>query len=40
MARSRNINFDNNSFESVKEFKSLGTTATNQNSIQAELRTN
>jgi hypothetical protein len=30
---------DNNSFESVEEFKHLGTTVTNQNSIKEELRT-
>jgi hypothetical protein len=32
--RSQNIETDNNSFESVEEFKYLGTNLTNQNSIQ------
>jgi len=31
--RSRNIKTDNNSFERLEEFKYLGTTLTNQNSI-------
>jgi hypothetical protein len=32
--QSHNIKIDNSSFEKVKEFKYLGTTITNQNSIQ------
>ena len=36
--RSRNIKFDNSSFEGVKEFKYLGTNLTNQNSIQEEIK--
>jgi hypothetical protein len=32
------INIDNSSFERVKEFKYLGTTLTNQNSIQEEIK--
>ena len=36
--RSQNIRTDNNSFESVEEFKYLGTTLTNQNSIQEEIK--
>ena len=35
--RSHNIKIDNNSFERVEQFKYLGTTLTNQNSIQAEI---
>jgi len=31
--RSHSINIDNSSFERVEEFKYLGTTLTNQNSI-------
>jgi len=34
--RSHNIKTNNNPFESVEQFKYLGTTLTNQNSIQAE----
>jgi len=34
--RSQNIRTGNSSFESVEEFKYLGTTLTNQNSIQEE----
>ena len=33
-ARSYNMRIDNSSIESVEEFKYLGTTLTNQNSIQ------
>ena len=32
--RSHNIKIDNSSFERVEQFKHLGTTLTNQNSIQ------
>jgi hypothetical protein len=32
--RNHSINFDNSCFERVEEFKYLGTTVTNQNSIQ------
>jgi len=32
------MKIDNNSFERVKEFKYLGTTLTNQNSIQEEIK--
>ena len=32
--RIQSVNIDNNSFEIVEEFKYLGTTLTNQNSIQ------
>jgi hypothetical protein len=35
--RSQNIRNDNNSSESVEEFKYLGTTLTNQNSIQEQI---
>ena len=35
--RSRNIKIGNSSFERVEEFKNLGTTLTNQNSIQEEI---
>jgi len=38
VGRSHNIMFDNSSFERVKEFKYLGTTLTNQNSIQEEIK--
>jgi hypothetical protein len=34
----QNIMIDNTAFEKVKEFKYLGTTLTNQNSIQKNLR--
>jgi len=36
--RSQNIKMDNNSFERVDEYKYLGTTSTNQNSIQEEIK--
>ena len=36
--RSHNMRFDNRSFERVEEFKYLGTTLTNQNSIQEEIK--
>ena len=36
--RSHNIKIDNNSFERVEEFKYLGTTLTNQNSIPEETK--
>jgi len=36
--RSQNIRTDNNSFENVEEFKFLGTTLTNQNPIQEEIK--
>jgi len=36
--RSHNMNTDNSSLEMAKEFKYLGTTATNKNSIQEEIR--
>jgi len=36
--RSHNIKIDSSSFERVKEFKYLGTTLTNQNSIQEEVK--
>jgi len=35
--RIRNLKLDNSSFERVGEFKYLGTTLTNQNSIQEEV---
>ena len=35
---SHNIKIDNRSFERVEEFKYLGTTLTNQNSIQEEIK--
>ena len=38
--RSQNMRIDNSSFERVEEFKYLGTTLTNQNSIQEEIREN
>ena len=37
--RNHSIKIDNNSFEMVEEFKYLGTTLTNQNSIQEEINT-
>jgi len=36
--RSQNMKTDNRSFERVREFKYLGTTLTNQNSIQEEIK--
>ena len=36
--RSHNIKIDNNSFERVEQFRYLGTTLTNQNSIQEEIK--
>jgi len=36
--RIQNIKFDNNSFERAEEFKYLGTTLTNQNSIEDEIK--
>jgi len=36
--RSHNIKIDNSSFERVEEFKYLGTTSTNHNSIQEEIK--
>jgi hypothetical protein len=36
--RSYNTKIDNSSFESVERFKYLGTTLTNQNSIQQEIK--
>ena len=36
--RSHTIKFDNSSFESVEEFRYLGKTLTNQNSIQEEIK--
>jgi hypothetical protein len=36
--RSHNINIDNSSFERVEEFKYLGTTLTDRNSIQEEMK--
>jgi hypothetical protein len=36
--RSPNMKIDNISFERVEEFKNLGTTLTNQNSIQEEIK--
>jgi len=36
--RNHNIKIDNNSFERVEQFKYLGTTLTNQNSIQEEIK--
>jgi len=36
--RCQNIRTDNNSSESVEEFKYLGTSLTNQNSIQEEIK--
>jgi len=36
--QSHSIKIDNSSFERVEEFKYLGTTLTNQNSIQKEIK--
>ena len=36
--RSHSMKTDNSSFERVEEFKCLGTTLTNQNSIQEEIK--
>ena len=36
--RSHNIKIDNSSFESVEEFKYMGTTLTNQSYIQEEIK--
>jgi len=36
--QSHSIKIDNSSFEKVEEFKYLGTTLTNQNSIQEEIK--
>jgi len=36
--QNQNINIDNSSFERVEEFKYLGSTLTNQNSIQEEIK--
>ena len=36
--RSQNMRIDNRSFERVEEFKYLGTTLTNQNSVQEEIK--
>jgi len=35
---SHSMNIDNSSFERVEEFKYLGTTSTNQNSIQEKIK--
>jgi len=36
--QSHNIKIDNSLFETVKKFKYLGTTLTNQNSIQEDIK--
>ena len=36
--RNHNVRIDNNNFERVEEFKYLGTTLTNQNSIREEIK--
>ena len=38
MGRNHNIKTDNSSFEKVEEFIYLGTTLTNQNSTQEEIK--
>jgi hypothetical protein len=38
VGRNHNIVTDNSSFEGVEDFKYLGTTLTNQNSIQEEIK--
>ena len=38
VGRSHNMRIDNTAFERVEEFKYLGTTLTNQNSIQEEIK--
>ena len=38
VGRSHSIKIDNSSFERVEEFKYLGTTLTNQNSVQEEIK--
>jgi hypothetical protein len=38
VGRSHNIKIDNNSFERVEQFRYLGTTIRNQNSIQEEIK--
>jgi len=37
--RSHTISADNSSFERVEQFRYLGTTLTNQNSLQVEIKT-
>jgi len=36
--RIQNVRIDNSTFESVEEFKYLGTTLTNKNSIEEEIK--
>ena len=36
--RSKNMRIDNRSFERVEEFRYLGTTLTNQNYVQEEIK--
>ena len=38
VGRSQNMRIDNSSIESAEEFRYLGTTLTNQNSIQEEIK--
>jgi hypothetical protein len=38
VGQSHSIQNDNSSFENVEEFKCLGTTLTNQNSLQEEIK--
>jgi len=38
--QNQNINIDSKSFETVEQFWYLGTTLTNQNSIQEEIKSN